>query len=168
MVRTLFQNGTAHRVWCSDNVDLVFVIHGIQHVHVTHAHSLHLESQAWPTDPTAIRTPLSSPGRSAVYANTHPYLGESGTTAKRAQWIEALDKIAAVGPEHVVGGHSDPSKGFGAGSVQETKSYLQNVDRISAEVGTAEELYNRILEIYPGRFNPGSLWAGAILIYKQT
>ncbi|KAF5012807.1 hypothetical protein FDECE_1096, partial [Fusarium decemcellulare] len=68
----------------------------------------------------------------AVYANTHPYLGESGTAAKRSEWINALDKIAALGPEHVVGGHSDPSKGFGPEAIHNTKTYLENVDKISS------------------------------------
>jgi glyoxylase-like metal-dependent hydrolase (beta-lactamase superfamily II) len=40
----------------------------------------------------------------AVYANTYLYLGESGTATKRREWIAALDKIAALGPEHVVQG----------------------------------------------------------------
>ncbi|KAH6695696.1 beta-lactamase-like protein [Plectosphaerella plurivora] len=103
----------------------------------------------------------------AVYANTHPYLGESGTTAQRERWIEALDKIAALGPEHVVGGHSDPSKGFGPEAVQETKTYLETVNKISGEVDTARELYDRVLELYPERLNPGSLWAGCLLLKKE-
>ncbi|KAJ3454837.1 hypothetical protein MRS44_013437 [Fusarium solani] len=102
----------------------------------------------------------------AVYANTHPYLGESGTATKRSEWIAALDKIAALGPEHVVGGHSDPSKGFGPEAIHETKTYLENFDKISSHAATAEELYERMLEIYPERLNPGSLWAGAVLIKR--
>ncbi|KAK6207703.1 hypothetical protein QIS74_12784 [Colletotrichum tabaci] len=102
----------------------------------------------------------------AVYANTHPYLGESGTAAHREQWIKALDKIAALKPEHVVGGHSDPSKGFGPESIQETRTYLENVEKISAATNTAEELYERMLDLYPERLNPGSCWAGAVLIKK--
>ncbi|KAH7115524.1 beta-lactamase-like protein [Dactylonectria estremocensis] len=102
----------------------------------------------------------------AVYANTHSYLGESGTATKRSEWIDALDKIAALGPEHVVGGHSDPSKGFGPEAIHDTKTYLENVDKISSDAGTAEELYERMLDIYPERLNPGSLWAGAVLINR--
>ncbi|EEU37426.1 uncharacterized protein NECHADRAFT_97077 [Fusarium vanettenii 77-13-4] len=102
----------------------------------------------------------------AVYVNTHLYLGESGMAAKRSEWINALDKIAALGPEHVVGGHSDPSMGFGPEAIYETKTYLENVEKISSNAGTAEELYERVLEIYPERLNPGSLWAGAVLIKR--
>lgn len=100
----------------------------------------------------------------AVYANTHPYLGESGEASKRNEWIAALDKIASLGPEHVVGGHSDPSQGFGPEAVQETKTYLQTFEKLSTETKTAEELYGRMLGIYAEHLNPGSLWAGAILV----
>jgi len=100
----------------------------------------------------------------AVYSNTHPYLGESGEASKRIEWIAALDTIASLGPEHVVGGHSDPSKGFGPEAVQETKTYLQTFEKLITETKTAEELYGRMLEIYTERLNPGSLWAGAVLV----
>ncbi|RKK22662.1 hypothetical protein BFJ68_g2272 [Fusarium oxysporum] len=102
----------------------------------------------------------------AVYANTHPYLGESGTAAKRREWIEALDTIAALEPDHVVGGHSDPSRPFGIEAIEDTKTYLEVFEKLSGETKTAEELYARMMEIYPDRLNPGSLWAGAILVHK--
>ncbi|KAL5585701.1 hypothetical protein FOVSG1_013393 [Fusarium oxysporum f. sp. vasinfectum] len=103
----------------------------------------------------------------AVYANTHPYLGESGAASKRKEWVKALDTIAALQPKHVVGGHSDPSRSFGIEAVEDTKTYFENFEKVSAETKTAEELYARMMEIYPDRINPGSLWAGAILIYKS-
>jgi hypothetical protein len=29
--------------------------------------------------------------------------------------------------------------------------------------GSAEEVYGRMMGLYPGRLNPGSLWSGAVL-----
>ncbi|KAJ3549232.1 hypothetical protein NM208_g617 [Fusarium decemcellulare] len=159
--------------------------HNITHVYVTHAHGDHFFGSAlvlerFP-DAVLVATPEvmarmeleTTPERLAglwgklfLYANTHPYLGESGTAAKRSKWIDALDKIAALGTGHVVGGHSDPSKGFGPEAIHNTKTYLENVEKISSDVDTAEELYERMLEIYPGCLNPGSLWAGAVLIKR--
>lgn len=100
----------------------------------------------------------------AVYANTHPFLGESGSKEARDGWIAALDKIAALEPRWVVGGHSDPDKDHGPEAIQETKDYLENFDRLSKETHTAVDLYNRMLELYPHRLNPGSAWAGAIQV----
>ncbi|KAK9442200.1 metallo-beta-lactamase domain protein [Metarhizium brunneum] len=100
----------------------------------------------------------------AVYANTHPFLGESGSNEARLGWIAALDKIAALNPRWVVGGHSDPDKGYDPTAIQETKSYLDNFERLSQDTSTAEELYHRMVELYPARLNPGSVWAGAVLV----
>jgi glyoxylase-like metal-dependent hydrolase (beta-lactamase superfamily II) len=103
----------------------------------------------------------------AVYANTHPYLGESGAASKRKEWVKALDTIAALQPKHVVGGHSDPSLPFGLKAIEDTKTYLEDFEKLSAETKTAEELYARMMDIYPDRLNPGSLWAGAILVHQS-
>ncbi|KAF2193026.1 metallo-beta-lactamase domain protein [Zopfia rhizophila CBS 207.26] len=77
--------------------------------------------------------------RDAVYNNTHPYLGESGSKQARLEWIAALNKIAALKPEIVVGGHSDPSRGFSPHSIEETKVYLEEFDRLNEQTATAEE-----------------------------
>ena len=102
----------------------------------------------------------------AVYNNTHPYLGESATKIARLEWISALDKIAALHPEIVIGGHSDPSKDFSPNAVHETKAYLEDFERINEQTSSPDELYSRMLELYPNRLNVGSLWGGANLVKK--
>jgi glyoxylase-like metal-dependent hydrolase (beta-lactamase superfamily II) len=102
----------------------------------------------------------------AVYDNTHPYLGESFTKQSRLEWIAALDKIAALHPKIVVGGHSDPSKDFSPNAVHETKAYFENLERLNQQTSSAEELYSRMLELYPNRLNVGSLWGAASLLKK--
>jgi len=100
----------------------------------------------------------------SVYGNTHPYMGESGQLSARREWIAALDKLASLEPKIVVGGHSDPDSSFGAEAIGETKGYFEAFERVSGESATAEEVYERMMELYPGRLNPGSLWAGAVLV----
>jgi hypothetical protein len=39
--------------------------------------------------------------------------------------------------------------------------YLRDFNRLAATARTAEELYGGMLELYPRRANPGSLWGGA-------
>ncbi|KAJ9156585.1 Metallo-beta-lactamase domain protein [Pleurostoma richardsiae] len=100
----------------------------------------------------------------AVYNNTHPFLGESRGKQARLEWIAALDKIAALKPTAVVGGHSDPSRDFSPGAIEQTKLYLEDFDRLAEQTTTAKELYDRMLELHPGRLNVGSLWGGASLV----
>jgi hypothetical protein len=40
-------------------------------------------------------------------------------------------------------------------------AYLRDFNRLAATARTAEELYGGMLELYPRRANPGSLWGGA-------
>jgi glyoxylase-like metal-dependent hydrolase (beta-lactamase superfamily II) len=100
----------------------------------------------------------------SAYGNTHPYMGESGTLASRREWMAALDKLAALEPKIVIGGHSDPDSSFGPEAIGETKAYFEAFDRAAEESATAEEIYERMIEVYPRRLNPGSLWAGTVLV----
>jgi glyoxylase-like metal-dependent hydrolase (beta-lactamase superfamily II) len=102
----------------------------------------------------------------AVYNNTHPFLGESKSPEARSKWVEALDKIASLKPRIVVGGHSDPSKGFSPDAVQATKDYLNDFARLDEQTSTPEELYSQMMELHPARLNVGSLWGGATLVKK--
>ncbi|RAQ45630.1 hypothetical protein AFGD_005955 [Aspergillus flavus] len=99
----------------------------------------------------------------AVYGNTHPYMRESGTIESRLAWIVALDKLAALNPKVVIGGHSDPNGSFGPDAITETKTYFETFNQVVAESTTAEEVYSRMMKLYPSRLNPGSLWSGAAL-----
>lgn len=97
----------------------------------------------------------------SVYNNVHPYLGEGGSHEKRAEWIAALDKLAALKPRVVIGGHSDPAKGHGPEAIEETKAYLECFNKYNDGSSSPEELFTKMLETYPARINPGSAWAGA-------
>jgi glyoxylase-like metal-dependent hydrolase (beta-lactamase superfamily II) len=99
----------------------------------------------------------------SVYSNTHPYMGESGALESRMEWSAALDKLASLNPKVVVGGHSDPSSSFGPEAISETKTYFERFNQIAKEAKIPEDIYFRMMELYPQRLNPGSLWAGAKL-----
>src|SRR5262249_31608175 len=45
--------------------------------------------------------------------------------------------------------------------IAETRRYIQDFMRLSGEKATARELYDRMLALYAGRINPGSLWGSA-------
>jgi len=103
----------------------------------------------------------------AVYNNVYPFLGESGSKDLRRQWIQALDKIASLNPEIVVGGHMDPDKKHSPSAIQETKTYLQKIEELNAQTKTPEEFYELGLKTFPGRINPGSLWGGVNTLKRE-
>ncbi|GAB1218508.1 hypothetical protein ATERTT37_007764 [Aspergillus terreus] len=99
----------------------------------------------------------------AVYGSTHPYMGESGTLEARLTWITALDKLAALKPMVVVGGHTNPNSPLGPDAISQTRTYVEDFNRTVEESQAAEEIYARMMDCYPSCLNPGSLWAGAAL-----
>ena len=50
---------------------------------------------------------------------------------------------------------------------RETRQYLRDFNRLNTATTTARELYDAMLEIYPGRVNQGSLWSAANTAKKQ-
>jgi hypothetical protein len=42
---------------------------------------------------------------------------------------------------------------------RETRQYLHDYNRLNTATKTARELYDGMLEIYPDRIKPGSLWS---------
>lgn len=103
----------------------------------------------------------------SVYGNTHPYMGESGSLESRLAWTAALDKLSALNAKVVIGGHSDPNSSFGPESISETKAYFEHFNRVADESDTAEEVYAAMMDRYPERLNPGSLWSGAALAKQK-
>ena len=89
---------------------------------------------------------------------------ESRNQEARREWMAALDKIAALQPVNVVGGHSDPRRGCSPQAFQETKSYLQDLERLDRQTDNAMDLYRQMLELHPDRLNVGSIWGAASLL----
>lgn len=95
-----------------------------------------------------------------VYNGIHPYLKET-TPETRREWIAALDKIESLHPQHVVAGHKVPENEDSPTNIKATRDYLLNFERLNTETKTVLQLYSKMLELYPDRVNPGSLWGGA-------
>src|SRR5262249_30745043 len=91
---------------------------------------------------------------------THPFLVESDSAGRRA-WLAALDQIEALEPRTVIVGHGPLDPDNEPRHIDATRQYIQNFDRLDHQTTTARELYDRMLELYPDRINPGSLWGSA-------
>ncbi len=99
-------------------------------------------------------------GGDAVYNGIHPYLAETNT-GSRLEWISSLDKLKSLKPRAVIAGHKVPENTDEPRIISETRQYLRDFNRLDEVTTTARELYDTMLELYPGRANPGSLWGGA-------
>ena len=97
----------------------------------------------------------------AAYNDVHLYLAESNAQ-KRREWISALDKIESLNPRAVVASHKRPENDDNSRIIEETRHYIRDFDRLAAQTTTAQELYDKMLELYPNRVNPGwALWSSA-------
>jgi glyoxylase-like metal-dependent hydrolase (beta-lactamase superfamily II) len=102
-----------------------------------------------------------------VYNGIHPFLSESDRQT-RLEWIAALDKIDALKPSTVVAGHKIPSNDDSPRNVEETRQYIRDFIRLNDATKTAGEFYDKMLELYPDRANPGSLWSAAATAKAQS
>jgi glyoxylase-like metal-dependent hydrolase (beta-lactamase superfamily II) len=96
----------------------------------------------------------------AVYNDVHLYLAESDPERRKA-WISAIDRIDALEPRAVISGHKRAGRADDPQTLEETRQYIRDFDRIDAAATTARELYDDMLAIYPDRVNPGVLWISA-------
>jgi glyoxylase-like metal-dependent hydrolase (beta-lactamase superfamily II) len=94
----------------------------------------------------------------AAYNNLHPYLVESNAQTRR-EWTSALDKIESLNPRAVIAGHKRPGIDDSSRIIEETRQYIRDFDRVAGTTTTAQELYDKMLELYPNRFLPElELW----------
>jgi len=97
----------------------------------------------------------------AAYNDVHLYLAESNAQ-KRQEWIAALDKIQSLNPRAVVASHKRPENDDYPRIIEETRQYIRDFDQLAEMTKTAQELYDKMLELYPNRVNPGwALWSSA-------
>jgi glyoxylase-like metal-dependent hydrolase (beta-lactamase superfamily II) len=97
----------------------------------------------------------------AAYNDVHLYLAESNAQTRK-EWIAALDKIESLNPRAVVASHKRPENDDNPRIIEETRQYIRDFDRLVDETKTAQELYDKMLKLYPNRVNPGwALWGSA-------
>ena len=95
-----------------------------------------------------------------AYNDVHLYLVESNVQTRR-EWMSALDTIERLKPRAVIAGHKKAEKDDSPRIIEETRQYIRDFERLAETTTTARELYDKMLELYPDRANPGSLWGSA-------
>lgn len=101
----------------------------------------------------------------AVYNDVHLYLAESDPDRRKA-WIAAIDTIEALNPRTVISGHKRAGRPDDPNTLEETRQYIRDFDRVAAATTTARDLYDQMLAIYPDRVNPGVLWLSARAVQR--
>jgi glyoxylase-like metal-dependent hydrolase (beta-lactamase superfamily II) len=102
----------------------------------------------------------------AAYNGVHLYLAESNAQT-RQEWIGALDKIESLKPCAVVASHKQPENVDDPKIIEETRRYIRDFDRLVETTKTAQELYDKMVELYPERINRGwALW-GSVRAFKS-
>jgi glyoxylase-like metal-dependent hydrolase (beta-lactamase superfamily II) len=97
----------------------------------------------------------------AAYNDVHLYLAESNAQTRR-DWIAALDKIESLNPRAVIAGHKRTGNDDSPKIIEETRQYIRDFDRVAGTTTTARGLYDKMLDLYPNRVNPGgALWLSA-------
>jgi hypothetical protein len=97
----------------------------------------------------------------AAYNDVHLYLVESNAKS-RHEWISALDKIESLNPQAVIASHKRPGSDENQTIIEQTRQYFCDFDQLVETTTTAQELYDKMLELYPNRVNPGwALWSSA-------
>jgi glyoxylase-like metal-dependent hydrolase (beta-lactamase superfamily II) len=83
-----------------------------------------------------------------AYNHCHMYVGAS-TTDSRAEWIAALDKLAALNPAAVVTGHKDPTRGNPPSVLAESRSYLEYYGELREADTPDGQLFDAMVSRYP-------------------
>ena len=101
-----------------------------------------------------------------VYNGYHQYLAESAQGGLKA-WMRALDTVAGLKPAHVVAGHKNKDLADDPKAIEETRRYLEDVERVTASSHNAREFYDAMIRLYPDRKNRSALWFwGAKALFK--
>jgi glyoxylase-like metal-dependent hydrolase (beta-lactamase superfamily II) len=102
----------------------------------------------------------------AIYNGAHMYLGQSVVVGGFAPWREAIDKVEALRPRHIVAGH--PRKDLdddAQRTIAETRQYLDDAEELLRTETTAVDFFNAKIARYPDHIGRTVLWAGASGIY---
>ena len=96
-----------------------------------------------------------------AYNHAHLDLAESNAQT-RLEWIAALNKIESLNPRAVITRRKRDGNDDSPKIIEQTRQYIRDFDRVAGTTTTARGLYDKMLELYPDRVNPGgALWLSA-------
>jgi len=100
-----------------------------------------------------------------IYNGVHMYLGQSAVGGF-GPWRQAIDKVEALGPRHIVCGHQDKRLDDDAKrTIEQTRQYLDDSDDLLCTENTAVGYFNAKIERYPDHLGRLILWVTARALY---
>jgi glyoxylase-like metal-dependent hydrolase (beta-lactamase superfamily II) len=88
-----------------------------------------------------------------VYNHCHMFVGDK-TAASRAEWIAAIDRLAALHPAAVVTGHKDPTCGNPPSVLAESRGYIEAYGQLREAGLPDRELFEAMVSRYPDWVSP--------------
>src|SRR5271163_4018771 len=88
-------------------------------------------------------------GGDVLYNHCHMFVGDT-TPESRANWIAALDRLAALNPAMVVAGHKKTGAPDTPNALIESKNYLTDFGRLIEEGKSKKDIYDEMTTLYPG------------------
>jgi glyoxylase-like metal-dependent hydrolase (beta-lactamase superfamily II) len=102
-----------------------------------------------------------------IYNGCHMYLAQRAVVGGFGPWREAIDKVEALKPQHIVCGHQNKHLDDNAErTIAETRQYLDRADELLRTQPTAVDFFNAMIERYPNHLGRTVLWVGARVLYS--
>jgi glyoxylase-like metal-dependent hydrolase (beta-lactamase superfamily II) len=101
-----------------------------------------------------------------IYNGVHMYLAQTAVAGGFGPWRDAIDKVEALAPRHIVAGHQNHELDDDAErTIAETREYLDDAEELLRTESTAVDFFNAKLERYPDHLGRTILWIGASVLY---
>jgi glyoxylase-like metal-dependent hydrolase (beta-lactamase superfamily II) len=101
-----------------------------------------------------------------IYNGAHMYLAQSVAVGGFEPWREAIDKVEALEPRHIVTGHPNHRLDDDAPrTIAETRQYLDDAEELLRTESTAVDFFNAKIERYPNHIGRTVLWVSASALY---
>jgi glyoxylase-like metal-dependent hydrolase (beta-lactamase superfamily II) len=101
-----------------------------------------------------------------IYNGVHMYLAQSVAVGGFGPWRDAIDKVEALEPRHIVAGHQNKQlDDDGKRTIEQTRQYLDDADELLRTGDTALGYFNAKIERYPDYLGRLILWVTARALY---
>ena len=101
-----------------------------------------------------------------IYNGVHMYLAQGAIVGGFGRWRDAIDKVEALKPRHIIAGHQNKQLNDDAErTIAETRQYLDDADELLRTENTAVDFFNAKIERYPNHLGRTVMWVGASVLY---